>query len=79
MKAYKIFRGILKASALTTVMFIMQACYGSPNMKPMPEEEDGVAVTDSLTNSKTSVQADLQTAETENPDVESGMGAETAQ
>ena len=27
---YKWFRGLMKASALTTVMFIMQACYGSP-------------------------------------------------
>lgn len=43
MKIYKILRGLLKASALTTVMFIMQACYGSPygagDMQPMPEEE----------------------------------------
>ena len=30
MKMYKWFRGLLKASALTTVMFIMQACYGTP-------------------------------------------------
>ena len=32
----------MKASALTTVMFIMQACYGSPYGSadmPMPEEE----------------------------------------
>ena len=34
MKAYKFFRWFLKASALTTVMFVMQACYGSPNMPP---------------------------------------------
>ena len=27
---YKWFRGLMKASALTTVMFIMQACYGVP-------------------------------------------------
>ena len=41
MKSYKIFRWFLKASALTTVMFIMQACYGSPNMLPdMPEDEE---------------------------------------
>lgn len=43
MKIYKFLRGLLKASALTTVMFIMQACYGSPygsaEMQPMPEEE----------------------------------------
>ncbi len=31
MKVYKWFRGLLKASALTTVMFIMQACYGTPH------------------------------------------------
>ena len=31
----------MKASALTTVMFVMQACYGSPNMPPeMPDEEE---------------------------------------
>ena len=30
MKIYKWFRGLMKASALTTVMFIMQACYGPP-------------------------------------------------
>ena len=41
MKTYKVFRWLLKASALTTVMFIMQACYGSPNMPPeMPDEEE---------------------------------------
>jgi hypothetical protein len=42
MKIYKLLRGLLKASALTTVMFIMQACYGSPYGSadmPMPEEE----------------------------------------
>ncbi len=41
MKAYKFLRGLLKASALTTVMFIMQACYGSPNMSlEMPDETE---------------------------------------
>ena len=39
MKVYKIFRWFLKASALTTVMFIMQACYGSPNMPPEMSDE----------------------------------------
>jgi len=29
----------LKASALTTVMFVMQACYGSPNMPPEMSDE----------------------------------------
>ena len=41
MKTYKLFRWLLKASALTTVMFVMQACYGSPNMPPeMPDETE---------------------------------------
>lgn len=41
MKAYKIFRWLLRASALTTVMFVMQACYGSPNMRPeIPDESE---------------------------------------
>lgn len=31
MKVYKWLRGLMKASALTTVMFIMQACYGVPS------------------------------------------------
>ena len=46
MKIYKLLRGLLKASALTTVMFIMQACYGSPygsaEMPQIPEEEMAV-------------------------------------
>ena len=41
MKAYKIFRWFLRASALTTVMFVMQACYGLPNMRPeMPDDTE---------------------------------------
>ena len=32
MKIYKVFRWFLRASALATVMFIMQACYGTPSM-----------------------------------------------
>ena len=31
MKTYKWFRGLLKASAFATVMFVMQACYGVPH------------------------------------------------
>jgi len=30
-RAYKWVRGLLQASAFTSVMFIMQACYGTPN------------------------------------------------
>lgn len=41
MKKYKWIRGLMKASALTTVMFVMQACYGSPNMPPeIPDETE---------------------------------------
>ena len=41
MRKYKIFRWFLRASALTTVMFVMQACYGSPNMLPeIPDESE---------------------------------------
>lgn len=41
MKSYKWFRWLLRASALTTVMFVMQACYGSPNMPPeIPDESE---------------------------------------
>ena len=43
MKSYKIFRWILRASALTTVMFVMQACYGSPYTPP--DVSDGLEVT----------------------------------
>ena len=32
-KAYKWLRGLLQASAFTSVMFIMQACYGTPNYR----------------------------------------------
>ena len=49
MKIYKIIRGLLKASALTTMMFIMQACYGTPNMPPeMPEESEMTKEQDSI-------------------------------
>ena len=60
MKTYKIFRWFLKASALTTVMFIMQACYGSPNM--LPEVPDVMLAEES----DTLVFEDLQSIEAEN-------------
>lgn len=43
MKIYKWFRGLLNASALTTVMFVMQACYGTP-MKVHQVQMSGVVV-----------------------------------
>ena len=65
MKTYRFFRGLLKASALTTVMFIMQACYGSPYAPPeMPDDPE-------LTENDTLVSADLQSAEVEYEDLQS--------
>ena len=49
MKTYKWFRGLLKASAFTTIMFVMQACYGAP--QPLDEsyfEEEAEVVNDSI-------------------------------
>ena len=43
MNIYKWLRGLLKASALTTVMFIMQACYGPP-MNIHPVQMSGTVV-----------------------------------
>ena len=62
MKAYKIFRWFLRASALTTVMFVMQACYGSPNMPPERLDE-----TDQVVENDTMVSADLQLEEVDSP------------
>ena len=65
MKTYKILRGLLKASALTTVMFVMQACYGTPNGAYMPEMSDEEMT---MTESDTLVQP-LQDVETVSADV----------
>ena len=52
MKTYKWLRGLLKASAFTTVMFVMQACYGTPQQYKDPsyyeDEEDTTQMVDSL-------------------------------
>ena len=61
MKGYKFFRWLLRASALTTVMFIMQACYGSPYSPPeMPDENVSV-------ENDTLVSANLQLDEVDSP------------
>ena len=49
MKTYKWLRGLLKASAFATVMFVMQACYGAP--QPPDEsyfEEEEEMVNDTI-------------------------------
>ena len=54
MKAYKILRKVLAASAMTSAMFVMQACYGTPvqnrydddtlvDMEEVIEDENAVA------------------------------------
>ena len=65
MKTYKILRWLLKASALTTVMFIMQACYGTPyGFLRLDDEEQA--------NADTLVSEDLQLVGLDNEDWQSG-------
>ncbi|MBQ3709518.1 MAG: hypothetical protein II887_02305 [Bacteroidales bacterium] len=45
MKTYKWLRGLLKASAFTTVMFVMQACYGTPQQYKEPDYDEGEETT----------------------------------
>lgn len=71
MKAYKFFRGLLKASALTTVMFVMQACYGSPNVPPEFPDDMALTESDSLAPATLEVPADLQPDGAENEDSQS--------
>ena len=62
MKSYKWFRWLLRASALTTVMFVMQACYGSPYQdRDMPDAMDTneEAMEPAAPVSDTLVQADV--------------------
>ena len=44
-RTYKWVRGLLQASAFTSVMFIMQACYGTPNNNYMKETKLTIAGT----------------------------------
>lgn len=46
MKAYKIFRKVLAASAITSAMFVMQACYGTPVQQGELYDDDTMAVSD---------------------------------
>ena len=60
MKTYKWFRGLLKASAFATVMFVMQACYGAP--QPLDEsylEEEEEMVSDTLQQTETETPVEL--------------------
>lgn len=70
MKAYKFLRGLLKGSAIMSVMFVMQACYGSPyspDNYPNPEVNE-FAENDTLTSA---VPSDLQSGGIESEDLQS--------
>ena len=63
MKAYKFLRGLLKASALTTVMFIMQACYGSPYQDRDMPDPDQMEMSDEVVEPEVPVSDTLSQAE----------------
>ena len=67
MKVYKVFRWFLKASALTGVMFLMQACYGSP----FSLEMHGLSKGNSVSEGDTLVSEDLQLVGMDNEDWQS--------
>ena len=67
MKVYKVFRWVLKASALTAVMFIMQACYGSP----LSLEMRGLSNRNAEMEGDTLVSEDLQLVGLDNEDWQS--------
>lgn len=50
MKAYKFVRGLLKASAFAAVMFVMQACYGTPHDDPYWNDDENEQVNDTTLN-----------------------------
>ena len=62
MKTYQWFRGLLKGSALLSIMFVMQACYGAPH--PMNtedyEEEETVQTTDSIQEVEQTVSMEVE-------------------
>lgn len=71
MKTYKWLRRLMKASALTTVMFIMQACYGSPNIPPEMPDDRELTETDTIVSVDEPAFEDLSSAEVGDKDVQS--------
>lgn len=69
MKTYKWLRRLMKASALTTVMFIMQACYGSPNIPPEMPDDRELTETDTVVSVDEPAFEDLSSAEVGDKDV----------
>ncbi len=59
----------MKASALTTVMFIMQACYGSPNIPPEMPDDRELTETDTIVSVDEPAFEDLSSAEVGDKDV----------
>ena len=61
MKTYKWLRGILKASAFATVMFVMQACYGAPHDPYQDYDEyEYEEVDDTIQDSETDVPREIE-------------------
>ncbi|MBQ8958994.1 MAG: hypothetical protein IJ057_10960 [Bacteroidales bacterium] len=71
MKVYKWLRGLLKASSLTTLMFIMQACYGSPYGPDSFVEPDDMELTEESDTLVSLVPSDLQSDDVEYEDLQS--------
>jgi hypothetical protein len=69
MKTYKWLRRLMKASALTTVMFIMQACYGSPNIPPEMPDDRELTETDTIVSVDEPAFEDLSSAEVGDKDL----------
>lgn len=69
MKTYKWLRRLMKASVLTTVMFIMQACYGSPNIPPEMPDDRELTETDTIVSVDEPAFEDLSSAEVGDKDV----------
>ena len=69
MKTYKWLRRLMKASALTTVMFIMQACYGSPNIPPEMPDDRELTETDTIVSVDEPAFEDLSSDEVGDKDV----------
>lgn len=67
MKGYKILRKVLAVSAMTSAMFVMQACYGTPVQQGELYDDDTVAVsdTDEATTEENTVVENVETAEIE--------------
>lgn len=60
MKTYKWLRGLLKASAFATVMFVMQACYGAPQPPDEGYFEEEEMVNDTIQDTALETPVELE-------------------